>query len=725
MTCTTISKPTQSIRSRSQIFIPILFSVTLVVSAFLLFWVELVFAKQILPYLGGVPAAWTGCMVFFQTVLLLGYLWAFSLKEVKQIKVQQLIQLGLLLVCCIFLPLGLRLPESVNPALHPILWLLTTAICSVALPFFLLASLTPILQYWLTSLSVSFNPYVLYAVSNSGSILGLLSFPLFLEATLTLQQQVVLWKQLFIVNLLLIAVGLVCVWYLQKKQAKEQSIASTKETLQETNSSTPHQGEIVTISFKQKLWWILLSFLPSTLLSSSTTYITVDIAPIPLLWAIPLVVYLSTFILVFAPKPVLIKEHESVFHFVIWVAILSFACNFINNTHRIIPIVVSICLLLLFLLCWFLHGKLSQDKPSPKQLTTFYLCIALGGMLGGVFNCLIAPIIFNSLYEYPIGVLSAILVFAYSLKKSPKTASKEKAGFTNYLMTASRALTVFILFFITIVFSYWVVNGNHSFEGKALSKVIAQHRSFFGTYKVVEILTNGNEPAYRILKHGSTIHGRQYLDADKRKVPCMYYASTEAIADAFQVFPKAKNIAIVGLGTGGLATYSQPNQQWDFYEVDSTIEKMAKSYFTYLKDSPAKNNVIIGDARLEIAKTNSIYDIFVLDAFNSDFIPVHLLTQEAFEIYKNHLTKDGFMVFHISNRYLKLAPVINALAKSNNRSDDTFITLSKKGKSSEYAMVVRKNNSKLPKLLQAGWKPIKESILWTDNYSNIFSVLKN
>ncbi|MDX1919428.1 MAG: fused MFS/spermidine synthase [Candidatus Caenarcaniphilales bacterium] len=710
----TPQSPSPSIRSRSQIFIPILFSITLIVSAFLLFWVELVFAKQILPYLGGVPAAWTGCMVFFQTILLFGYLWAFSLKEVKQIKVQQLIQLGLLLVCCVFLPLGLRLPESVNPALHPILWLLTTAIYSVALPFFLLASLTPILQYWLASLSVSFNPYVLYAVSNSGSILGLLSFPLLLEATLTLQQQVVLWRGLFVVNLLLIALGLVCVWYLQKKQAKEQtSAASTTETTQE-------QEVIQTISLKQKLWWILLSFLPSTLLSSSTTYITVDIAPVPLLWALPLVVYLSTFILVFAPKPILIKQNQPIFHLIIWVGIFSFACNFINNSHQIIPILVFICLLLLFLLCWFLHGKLAQDKPSPKKLTTFYLCIALGGMLGGVFNCLIAPLIFNGLYEYPIGVLLGILVFAYTQKEALVSPLEAKTKITTYLINTSRVLTVFALFFINIALSYWIVKNNNSFEGKKLLNVVAQHRSFFGTYKVIDIFQKGKEAPHRILKHGSTVHGRQYLAADKRKVPCMYYAASEPIADVFQTFPDSKNVAIIGLGTGGLATYSKPQQAWDFYEVDSTIKTMAEKYFTYLKDSPAKNKVIIGDARLEVAKSKSIYDIFVLDAFNSDFIPVHLLTKEAFDIYKNHLSTDGFMVFHISNRYLKLAPVINAIS----RSDERFIALSKKGKNSEYSVVLRKDNSKVPKLLKAGWKPILESTLWTDNYSNIFLALK-
>lgn len=688
----------------------IIFSITLVLSAFLLFWIELLFAKQVLPILGGVPAVWNGCMVFFQVMLLLGYLWAYFLKKTSTVYLQQILSVVLLLLCGLFLPMQLRIYPSLIPGEHPIPWLFLTALSSVGIPFFLLASLTPTLQSWLAQSRKEINPYILYMVSNAGSIMALIAFPTIFETLFTIKQQISLWQSLFILNLILVLCGILYAHL--KNQAKE-----TSEQLTSLNTvEIKDLGDEDKPKLKIILRWILLSFLPSSLLLGTTTFITTELSPIPLFWAVPLMVYLLTFILVFAPKAIIWNELQSSLHLVLWLSLVAFCLNLLKPTNQILPIIIGCNLLLLFFICWLLHGKLAQEKPPAKYLTSFYLTIAFGGMLGGIFNSILAPLIFKDLYEYPLIIFISILVLNGNSLEIFRVNLPKNFSLTA-LINASKILVLAGFLGIGCVYSSFVL-----YKQKNDSiKILGGFRSFFGIYKVVEVHSKTSNIVLRVMKHGSTNHGMQYFtNAKSQQEPTAYYSLKEPIAEVWKLIPKVKNVAVIGLGTGGLSAYAHKEQTWDFYEVDSSVKEMAKNYFTFLKHNPATVNIIIGDGRLELAKSKKHYDILVIDAFNSDSIPTHLLTKEAFDIYKGHLNNNGLIAFHVSNRYLALAPVIKGLTDY----DDAFTAYTKRGPMSQYVLVGKKNNPAMLNLANNGWQKIIQSRLWTDDFSNVFLSFK-
>jgi MFS family permease len=670
-----------------------------------------------LPILGGVPAAWNGCMFFFQTMLLLGYLWAFGISKIKSQKIQQLLQLSLLIVSCVVLPIKLRTVDSGLATEQPLMWLFLTAFCSVGLPFFLLASLAPMLQSWIAKGGQKINPYVLYTVSNSGSIVGLLAFPLLLETMLKNSQQMMLWQNVFILNTALIAISA----YLNfKKKANEaissKAIALPEEPIQEenqTNNNTqlkPNERKI--------LYWVLLSFIPSSFLLSSTAYITSELAPMPLLWAIPLVIYLTSFILVFAPKPILLVNKQKAAHIILWLGLSIAYFNLNNLIAHILILAMVLSFGLLFFVSWCLHSLLAQDKPDPKHLTKFYLSLALGGVLGGVFNSLVAPLVFNSLYEYPLAVILCIVVLLQNnldnwqmpILKPPFALSKTEWSKT------------FLFASLPIICIFYVMPKSSS--EKAHTKIIEKSRSFFGSYAVIarnltllpERVKPGECAKYRMLKHGNTNHGIQCTEKGREMEPNVYYSYKEPIGELWKIMPKPQNVAVIGLGSGGMAAHSRAGENWDFYEIDPNIVRVAKTHFSFLRRSPAKVTVSIGDGRLELAKSKNQYDVLTIDAFNSDSIPMHLITKEAMQAYQKHLSKNGLVVMHISNRYLNLAPVVQGLAESCG-----FLAFIKKTNKSHYTVLGSPNNPTIMLLEKNGWNKITKSRLWTDDFCNILT----
>jgi len=368
------------------------------------------------------------------------------------------------------------------------------------------------------------------------------------------------------------------------------------------------------------------------------------------------------------------------------------------------------------MLCWLLHGKLARDKPQSQYLTTFYLSIAFGGMLGGIFNSLLAPMLFNGLYEYPIAILLGILLINDNLPDAIKNIQiswRTVHPIENISKTLlfAVALGIFINYYVLFIYP---VHGSNNLS------VLEQRRSFFGVYKILETNSTNQKLNCRILKHGSTNHGAQFIHPAKQMEPVVYYALTEPVADIWKLFPNIKKVAVIGLGTGGLAAYSQSGEEWDLYEIDPLVKELAESHFTYLKNTPANTSILIGDGRLKLAKSHKRYDLIFMDAFNSDSVPVHLLSKEAYYTYRKHLAENGLIVFNISNRYLDLEPVIKGLADL----DNNYIAFSKRGSMSKYAVISRKNHEVITQFTSNGWHEITKSKLWTDDFSNVFLSFK-
>ncbi len=741
--------------------IKIIFNLTIFLGSFLLFLIQPMLAKVLMPMLGGSQSIWIACVFFFQLFLLLGYLYAHVSHVLLGAKYQAILHAILLTFSCIFMPLGIKVIPDLENIANPASWIFWALTISVGVPFLLLSANAPMLQNWMAHINHkdAKNPYFLYIASNVGSFIALLSYPFALEPLMQLTTIMNLWTKSYFLMIFLIAIcaGLTWGYFKDISKIRRTLLNSIKKLM-------PEFGDLKI--WKTNLYWVVLAFIPSSLMLGVTTYITTDIAPMPLLWIVPLALYLLSFILAFNKR----------FNFLFRICKLSHNDVVLATILAMVMQVVLLIFYGLHLVCFFIismvcHSLLAQSKPEPERLTAFYLYLSLGGALGGFFNVFLSPLIFNDIIEYPLVMIASLFLVLPVARKSYFTREfADKAYYMLTLMmifyitytvlkffntsienalieigkniidaktikTDSRKIVAFILFLYAVFVLRKLKEYPHAYIltlafvflstpfiiAPLSDKVIYKSRNFYGALEV----SHNKRFLFNVLMHGTTIHGLQRLEKDKRTDPSSYYKVFIGI------FNKKEKVAVIGLGTGTLACTGKKGSHFTFYDINKEVYNIATNpnLFTFLRDCPAKSEVVIGDGRIEINKVkDKTYDAIIIDAFSSDFIPIHLLTDEALEIYQRKIKPDGFVAFHVSNRFLNLNPVLRSLGK--HRGMIVLEILTKKGDYSfRSSWVLMTRNPKLAKKLvdKHEWQMLKsrKSIrYWTDNYTNIFSVLK-
>jgi SAM-dependent methyltransferase len=704
------------------------YAATLFFSAGLLFLVQPMVTKMVLPRLGGSPAVWNTSMCFFQAMLLCGYLYAHLLATRVERRSQALIHGAVLVAAAAFLPLDLT-QATPPPEGIPVLWLFGRLAISVGPPFFAISATAPLLQRWFsrTDHPAASDPYFLYAASNAGSLIALLSYPLLVEPNLPLSVQSRAWS----LGLALVAAGIAICWLGQRAHPGAEPIV---------------QVPVASPLWSERLRWIAFAFVPSALLLAVTAHITTDLAAAPLFWVIPLALYLATFIFAFASRPPL--PH--------WLMLKL-------QPFLIIPLVVlsavlhSIWLLVLHLALFFVtalvcHGELARRRPPVANLTEFYLYVSLGGVLGGIFDALIAPAIFPDIWEYPL-----LLALSCLIRPAPRggTARSRWADIVLpvllfaglYALIFGGNLPAWVLVVVLpagalallkfserrVRFALGVAACLLVAHLAASGNTLETARSFFGVYRV-RLVEDG---AIRALQHGTTVHGAEYVDRDRETIPLSYYNPAGPFGRFFTALAgrDIKEVGVIGLGSGALACYAQPGEVWTFHEIDPEIERIARDtrYFHFLDRCGNDPRVVLGDARLTLGDVpDGHYDAIVIDAFSSDSIPVHLLTREALALYRRKLAPDGVILFHISNRYLDLAPVIAALAADAGMPTRHLIDLvpppgSAARLSAEVVALGQPGHSLDFLAASAGWQTMPvppRSALWSDARSDIVSRIR-
>jgi hypothetical protein len=730
-----------------------LFTLTLFVSAALLFVVQPLFARMVLPLLGGTPAVWNTCMVFFQAVLLAGYAYADAAPARLGARRQAALHLGLLLLPWLVLPIAIPAYWPPPDALHPAVWLLGLLAVAVGLPFFVVSTSGPLLQRWFagTAHPAARDPYFLYAASNLGSMLGLLSYPFVLEPSLTLSWQSRLWAAGYAALCVLTAGCAAVVLRSRPAPAPAPKAAPAPQTPPPLTAG-------------RRARWVLLAFVPSSLLLSVTTYLTTDIAAIPLLWVLPLALYLLTFILVFARRRLVPAWFwRRSMPLVVLLVVLAL----LSEATEPLALVIGLHLLGLFWVGMVCHGLLAEDRPPAARLTTFYLCLSLGGVLGGLFNALVAPLLFPTVLEYPLVLVLACLLRPGAAKPAADAPGRRRldvllpaavgAG-TAALVLAAQAsglepgpASVAVMFAAPLVVCYTFLERPVRFGLGVGALLLAGSlyrgvhgtplhltRSFFGVHRV----TLSPSKAFRELVHGNTVHGRQSTDPARARAALTYYHRTGPagrLMTALRGDPRLRRVGLVGLGAGSLATYAEGGQHWTYFEIDPAVSAIADDprWFTFCRDARARGvdlDVVLGDARLTLARSPDRFGVLVVDAFSSDAIPVHLLTREALRVYRAHLDDDGVLAFHLSNRYLDLEPVLAELAADADPPlrgyvwDDRVVGQAEKeeGKLPSVWVILARDGARLGPVVSADpWVPLHRRpglAVWTDDYSNLISV---
>ena len=714
--------------------------------------------KMILPTMGGTPAVWNTCMVFFQAILLAGYAYVHASVSLLGVRKQAFLQLLVLLSPLAVLPITLNLSSIPTSADNPVFWLLWKLVLGVGLPFFVVSTSAPLLQKWFSNTGhvAAKDPYFLYAASNLGSLLALLGYPVIMEPLLPLTDQTYVWAGGYLV---LVALAFACAVAMWRASART---SDTAECEQGVESGVPCEISSEHVSIGRRLRWIALALAASSLMLGVTTHITTEIAPVPMLWVLPLALYLLTFVLVFARKPLI--PHPAILKiFPFAIALPAILCVQAETQLGILPLPIH--LLAFFVTAMACHGELARTRPSTRHLTEFYLWMSVGGVLGGLLNAIVAPMVFKSLTEYPAVMMAACILLA--LRKATTAETRVRvldfvlpvvvgigmAGLLHILWTTQRwdghapnLLTVGLPFAVCIIvrkralrfslclcaillaISIWYsVLGDES---------LYKGRNFYGTKNV----TSRQNGQFHEFFHGKTNHGTQETHPKGRIIPKTYFHPTGPVGDIFRVFNaqyQRQNVGIVGLGVGSMASsiYAKADQNFTFYEIDPEVARIALNpeLFTYIADCPAKCNVVLGDGRLTLAQTeDGHYGIIFLDAFSSDAVPTHLLTREALDLYLSKTNERGILVFNISNRYLDLAPVLGNLAEEAglaclSKSDPANTEAERAaGKFPSRFLVMAKREQDIRGLEYNGWTkvpPRKDIGVWTDQYTNIFSII--
>jgi hypothetical protein len=668
----------------------ILYALTIFTSAFLLFLVQPVMAKQILPWFGGSAAVWTTCLVFFQMLLLFGYAYSdWTTRNLKP-RTQLWLHSGLLVIslaCLPIIPDASWKPGGGDDPMWRILGLLTF---TIGLPYFLLATTGPLVQAWFARSFPSGVVYRLFALSNLASLLALISYPFVVEPWITTAHQSYGWSVGYVVFVVLCIVA--GRYSLRHAMAPAADPAATAVNA----GPPPKAGDYV--------MWLVLSAMGSFMLLAVTNHITHDVASVPFLWILPLTIYLITFILCFEGRG-WYQRHIFLGPLIVAVGAMAWA---LHGERGIVDIKEAVPLFSvgLFVMCMFFHGELAQRKPAPRYLTTFYLVVSLGGALGGILVGLVAPKLFPTYYEFGVGLFATLLLAAF--------VTRRMAVFVPLLAFAGAGFTAYHVY--------------HYID--TLSRdAIVMTRNFYGTLRVRD--TGSGDEAVRRLTHGIIMHGEQYLPEARRLEPTTYYGPTGGAGRAIKALQShPMRVGVVGLGAGTLAAYGRPGDVYRFYELNPQVIEIARTQFTFLSASGGKTETVLGDARLNMEREQpQQYDVLAIDAFSSDSIPVHLLTREAMAVYLKHMKPDGVIAFHVTNRFLRLAPVVKQIADTYGLATALIIDEAEGTELAKTDWVLVTRNAKLlstPGIAEFT-VPVAEIPglrLWTDDYNNLFKILK-
>jgi spermidine synthase len=617
-------------------------------------------------------------------MLLAGYFYADRLAKIRNLRTQMIVHLVLMAVAVLFLPVrftaaALGELANENPVLSEFMGLLR----SVGIPYFMVSTTAPLMQSWFsrTKDAASRDPYFLYAASNMGSLLALIAYPLLIEPTFGVRAQSLYWLVGYVV-LILLAISLNAIFSRAPQRAREEETAL-----------------VLPPSSKTRLFWLAAAFVPSGLMLAVTTHISVNLTPMPLVWTLPLAVYLSTFIFAFARRFRISTRRIAQ----VSLPLLVLLCPVVGIQRPVVLRVdvglITVHLVLLFIGGLLCHTALAESRPDPRHLTQYYVWMALGGVLGGIFAAIVAPMLFHSIFEYPL-LLAAAVFFRQGLGRR-------------------RWLVATVLASLVLAYGLYLP--------PALAEkgdVVYITRNFFGVKKVVD------NPDTRELLHGDTLHGLESRDPLMKGEPMIYYHREGPLGDVMTVTEDRPDhrVAVVGLGAGSIAAYAGPNRHVTFFEIDPDVEVIASRYFTFLTKCGSNCDVVSGDGRLSIGKaSNQSFDLIILDAFSSDSIPPHLLSKEALDLYRSKLKPGGAVLFHVSNRYLKVNELVAALASSANTPalirDDKVVS----SKSHSVYVIVSESEELLRKLQASRpWKPIEAPQIraWTDDYSNLIELLK-
>ena len=710
------------------------YALTTFTGAFLLFLVQPLVGKDILPWFGGAPAVWTTCLLFFQLLLLAGYAYAHCsarwLKPRSQVVLHLLLLLGAMLLLHNITPSEAWKPTGgANPTLR-ILGLLLT---SIGLPYFVLAATSPLMQHWFSRTSPGVSPFRLYALSNVGSMLALISFPIYFETHFTRPEQARLWGGGLI--LFSLACG-GCAW----KRWQAPTVANSVPGKTKSSAAPP--------AFTDKLLWLALPACATTLLLATTNLMCLEVAVIPFLWVLPLALYLLSFIICFdSPR----WYGRRLFAVALVAALAGKGWSLFKGADASSLLELSIYAAGLFVCCMVCHGELYRLRPEPDRLTGYYLMIAAAGALGGLFAAIIAPLIFNNYYEFHWGLLLCSLLFLVCcLRGQGRGSAKKKADDLGCLLKVRTAGAIMVMVGLAaLVVELWALSRGQMSPSAKITEAnkwrksevktqVEKTRNFYGVLTVNRHADVDSKIQLLELSHGRTLHGMQFTDPKRSRWPTAYYGENSGIGLTLQALPAGhRRIGVIGLGAGTLAAYAQAGDTLRFYEINPAVPRIAAQWFTYLTQCKGKVEVVAGDARLSLEKEPpQHFDLLVIDAFSSDAIPVHLLTREAFTVYERHLNTNGLIAVHISNKHLNLDPVVANLARefkyqlaivdSPAPRDQPWIL------SATWALLARdKMGAELinsAALQRTSRPPLTNSLnipLWTDDFASLYQIIRS
>jgi hypothetical protein len=680
------------------------YALATLLSALLLFEVQPIISKFILPWFGGSPAVWTTCMVFFQTLLFGGYAYAHLSVTYLRPRTQAIVHVLLLAGAIAMLPITPDASWKLEADSAPTWRILCLLTVSVGLPYFVLSATGPLVQAWVNRSVANHSVYRLYALSNVGSLVALLGYPFFVEPRFRLGEQTSLWAIGFVLFAGLCAAGAVAAAAVRRTGAAEQE-------------SVEGGAKSVQISWRTRLAWLALPALASMMLLATTNHVCQDVAVMPFLWVAPLALYLLSFIICFDHPRWYVQRGWALAAMVGMLAAVA-----IGPVTTGLGITLSFTQELglhffgLLALCMVCHGELVRLRPDPKHLTSFYLMISAGGALGGLFVSLVAPHVFSTFIEWKMGlVIGALLSVWVLFENQPNSFVRRR----------------FAVLAPVVLLAYVGLNSLPALEAARYGEVFVSSRNFYGVISVFE--RDIDDPAKHTFNFcsGRIIHGVQFVDPAKRHEPTAYFGHTAGIGRAFaQVNPrKDLRVGVIGLGVGTIATYAQPGEYFRFYELNGDVLDFANKYFTYLSDCRGKCDVVLGDGRLSLEREKpQQFNLLVLDAFSGDAVPTHLLTREAFEIYQRHLAPDATVAVNISNCYLNLSPVVAGLADHFGYKQQRVTSPADPSQGlllADWIVLSKPAQSGTPEVRTSDAESTKaKAILWTDDYSNLFEILK-
>ena len=678
-----------------------LFASTILLSAFLLFLVQPIIAKQILPWFGGSSAVWTTCLVFFQVVLLAGYTYSHLTTRYLKSTHQAYLHIGLLALSLLFLPIipseALKPLAGADAAIRIVALLVAT----IGLPYFLLSATGPLLQKWVAPRFPEKTVYRLFALSNFGSLVGLLAFPFAIEPFSTAHAQSVAWSVAYAIFAIACAAS---AW--AAAQSADRSVPVTTAVADETRGPRP--------GIRDYALWLAFAALGSVLLLATTSHITQNIATVPFLWVLPLSLYLLTFVVAFEGRGGRGWYQRSWFLFPTLLLLVAMAAGLSANRGVLdVSLAVPLYTVGMMMAAFFCNGELALSKPVPRYLTHFYLTISLGGALGGLLVGLVAPRVFPTYFELPVALVLLASLAVFVARK------------TRWLVGPAVVATLAAGWF------------GSEYIGFLREEAVYMHRNFYGTLRVKE--QGEGDLQVRRLLHGVILHGEQLTISPKRLEPGTYYARSSGVGRAIEARQHNQDsvkLGFVGLGVGTLSAYGRGGDLVRFYELDPDVLALAKTQFSYLNASPSKIEYVIGDARSSMERELASgqpqgYDVLAIDAFSSDSIPVHLITREAVQLYFQHLQPNGILAVHISNRFLDLKPVLaniaQALGLTARLITDTPADGSS-GSTTDWVLLARSATTFDAEQLVEVAEPIEpkpEFSLWTDQFNNLFDILKS